>query len=103
MSLFINTFKRLHYPTDVISQYIRFHLAYTLSLRNLEEMMDEKGIVVNHSTAAKTIDFLLTDKRGTAAALHFFRKTISRHSEAEAVSINKNGANTSAFGHVQCR
>ncbi|CEK24583.1 protein of unknown function [Xenorhabdus nematophila AN6/1] len=28
-------FRRLHYPTDVIAQCIRWYLAYALSLRNL--------------------------------------------------------------------
>lgn len=41
-------FKRLHYPTDVIAQCVRWYLAYSLSLRNLEEMMAERGIHVDH-------------------------------------------------------
>lgn len=44
------TFKRLYYPTDLISQCARCYLAYSLSLRNLEEMMAERGIQVVHST-----------------------------------------------------
>jgi len=43
-------FKRLHYPVDVIAQCVRWYLAYALSLRNLEEMMAERGISVDHST-----------------------------------------------------
>jgi putative transposase len=50
MSLIRNTFSRLHYPVDVIAQCVRGYLAYALSLRNLEEMMAERGIVVDHST-----------------------------------------------------
>ncbi len=50
MSLIRNTFKRLHYPVDIIAQCVRWYLAYALSLRNLEEMMAERGIVVDHST-----------------------------------------------------
>ena len=50
MSLLRNAFCRLHYPTDVIAQCVRWYLAYALSLRNLEEMMAERGIVVDHST-----------------------------------------------------
>ena len=38
------------YPTDVIAQCVRWYLAYALSLRNLEEMMAERGILVDHST-----------------------------------------------------
>ncbi|USS96934.1 IS6 family transposase (plasmid) [Serratia symbiotica] len=50
MSLIRKAFSRLHYPIDVIVQCVRWYLAYSLSLRNLEEMMAERGIVVDHST-----------------------------------------------------
>jgi transposase-like protein len=50
MSLIRNTFKRLHYPIEIIPQCVRWYLAYALSLRNLEEMMAERGIAVDHST-----------------------------------------------------
>ena len=50
MSLVRKTFKRLHYPVDIIAQCVRWYLAYSLSLRNLEEIMAERGIVVDHST-----------------------------------------------------
>jgi putative transposase len=42
--------KRLHYPLDVILMCVRWYVAYGLSLRNLEEMMAERGIDVDHST-----------------------------------------------------
>ncbi|WP_168787970.1 IS6 family transposase [Paraburkholderia aromaticivorans] len=42
--------KRLHYPLDVILTCVRWYVAYALSLRNLEEMMAERGIAVDHST-----------------------------------------------------
>ncbi len=42
--------KRLHYPLDVILTCVRWYVAYPLSLRNLEEMMAERGILVDHST-----------------------------------------------------
>ena len=50
MPLIRNAFQRLHYPVDIIAQCVRWYLAYALSLRNLEEMMSERGIVVDHST-----------------------------------------------------
>ncbi|MDH1321612.1 IS6 family transposase, partial [Enterobacter bugandensis] len=50
MCLILNAFKRLHYPADVIAQCVRWYLAYALRLRNLEKMMAERGIIVDHST-----------------------------------------------------
>lgn len=43
--------KRPHYPLDVILLCVRWYVAYSLSLRNLEEMMAERGFEVDHSTA----------------------------------------------------
>ena len=50
MYLIQKSFKRLHYPIDVIAQCVRWYLAYSLSLRELEEIMAECGIIVDHST-----------------------------------------------------
>ena len=55
MSQIRKIFKRLHYPVDVIAQCIRWYLAYALSLRDLEEMMAERGILVDHSTLYRWI------------------------------------------------
>nr|UVN17726.1 Integrase core domain protein [Xenorhabdus vietnamensis] len=48
-------------------------------------------------TAGQTIDFLLTAKRDTAAALRFFRKAIRHQGKPEVVTIDKSGANTAAL------
>lgn len=42
--------KRLHYPLEVMLTCVRWYVAYPLSLRHLEEMMAERGVVVDHST-----------------------------------------------------
>ncbi len=140
MSLLRKGFKRLHYPADVIAQCVRWYLAYALSLRNLEEMMAERGMLVGHSTiyrwivrlaplldnafrrhkravgrrwrmdetyinikgqwkyryqavdsSGQTIDFLLTAKRDTAAALRIFRKAMAHHGQPEVVTTDKSG------------
>jgi putative transposase len=33
---------------SISSQCVRWYLAYALSLRNLEEMMAERGVIVDH-------------------------------------------------------
>ncbi len=50
VSLIRNAFKRLHYSIDMIVQCVSWYLAYSLGLRNLVEMMAERGILVDHST-----------------------------------------------------
>jgi putative transposase len=45
-----DVFKGRHFDRSVILLCIRWYLAYNLSLRNLEEMMAERGISVDHAT-----------------------------------------------------
>ncbi|MFM0205447.1 IS6 family transposase [Paraburkholderia fungorum] len=47
--------KRLHYPLDVILLCVRWCVAYSLSLRNLEEMMAERGFEVDHSSVHRWV------------------------------------------------
>jgi transposase-like protein len=47
--------KRLHYPLDVTLICVRWYVAYALSLRNLEEMMAERGVNVDHSTVHRWV------------------------------------------------
>ena len=42
--------KRLHFPLEVMLLCVRWYAAYPLSLRNLEEMMAERGVQVDHAT-----------------------------------------------------
>ena len=47
--------ERRHYPLEVILLCVRWYVAYSLSLRNLEEMMAERGIAVDHSTVHRWV------------------------------------------------
>ena len=42
--------QRLHYPLEVMLVCLRWYAAYPLSFRNIEEMMAERGVFVDHST-----------------------------------------------------
>ena len=60
--------KRLHYPLEIILVCVRWYAAYPLSLRNLEEMMVERGVAVDHATvhrwALKVLPILAKVFRG---------------------------------------
>jgi transposase-like protein len=43
-------FKGRHFDRSVILLCVRWYLAYSLSLRDLEEMIAERGISVDHGT-----------------------------------------------------
>jgi transposase-like protein len=42
--------KRMHYPLEVMLVCVRWYAAYPLSLRHIEEMMAERGVLVDHAT-----------------------------------------------------
>jgi putative transposase len=47
--------KRLHYPLDVILLCVRWCVSNSLSLRNLEEMIAERGFEVDHSSVHRWV------------------------------------------------
>ena len=135
-----------HFPKDVILTTIRWYLRYNLSYRDIEELIAERGIDLDHSTLNRwvirytpglvtnakkhkrrvgvswrfdetyikvrgqwkylyravdkdgdTIDFLLTAKRDTKAALRFLRQAIRNNGTPVKINIDKSGANTAAI------
>ena len=135
-----------HFPKDVILTTIRWYLRYNLSYRDIEELIAERGITLDHSTLNRwvikytpglvanaqkhkrrvgvswrfdetyikvrvqwkylyravdkdgdTIDFLLTAKRDTKAALRFLRQAIRNNGTPLKINIDKSGANTAAI------
>ena len=42
--------KRFHYPLEVMLTCVRWYVAYPLRLRHVEEMMQVRGVFVDHST-----------------------------------------------------
>lgn len=46
----MSDFKRRRFPTDVILVCVRWYCKYGISYRDLEEMMAERAVVVDHTT-----------------------------------------------------
>ena len=44
------SFKGAHFPQDIILMGVRWYLAYPLSYRHVEELMEERGVDVDHAT-----------------------------------------------------
>src|ERR1700744_2853860 len=42
--------KQMHYPLEVMLTCVRWYVAYPLSLRHIEEIMAERGVMVDHAT-----------------------------------------------------
>src|SRR5688500_13921677 len=44
------SFKGAHFPPEVILMGVRWYLAYPLSTRHVEELMEERGVELDHAT-----------------------------------------------------
>jgi transposase-like protein len=47
------SFKGTHFPQETILTFVRWYVAYPLSYRQVEELMQEGGVSVNHATASR--------------------------------------------------
>jgi putative transposase len=49
------SFKGTHFPKDVILYAVFFYVRYGVSYRDLEEIMEERGVNVDHATIRQAI------------------------------------------------
>ena len=49
------SFKGAHFPRDIILTCVRWYVAYPLSYRHVEELMQERGVSVDHSTVQRWV------------------------------------------------
>lgn len=66
-----SSFKWRHFEPSITLLCVRWYCRYQLSYRDLEEMMKERGLPVDHTI---TIEFMLSARRDVSAAKRFFKK-----------------------------
>ncbi len=44
------SFKGAHFPKDIILHAVFFYVRYAVSYRDLEEILEERGVKVDHAT-----------------------------------------------------
>src|SRR5437667_7422177 len=49
------SFKGAHFPQDIILMGVRWYLAYPLSYRHVEELMEERGVALDHATVQRWV------------------------------------------------
>ena len=94
--------QRLHYPLEVMLVCVRWYAAYPLSFRNIEEMMTERGVFVDHSTlhrwSLKVLPVL-------TATFRRRKRPVGRSWRMDEtyvkITIDKSGANTAAITSIQ--
>jgi IS6 family transposase len=48
-------FRGRHFRDEIIVLCVRWYLRYPLSYRNIEEMVAERGVIMDHSTIARWV------------------------------------------------
>ena len=48
-------FKGSHFPKDIILMSIRWYVSYPLSYRHVEELMEERGVYLDHATVNRWV------------------------------------------------
>ena len=66
------SFKGAHFPQDIILMGVRWYVAYPLSYRHVEELMEERGVPVeviglNEASATLLERLAIHDKQGRPA------------------------------------
>jgi transposase-like protein len=82
------SFKRHRFPPQVIRHTIWFYARFTLSLRDVEEMLAERGVDVSYETVRR---WFLKFGPGTAASLRRSRPRPSDHWHLDEMVVTTNG------------
>ena len=61
------SFKGAHFPQDIILMGVRWYLAYPLSYRHVEELLEARGVPVDHATIQR---WVVKDSPQREEALH---------------------------------
>jgi putative transposase len=67
------SFKGAHFVKDIILTCVRWYVAYPLSYRQVEELMQERGVVVDHATINR---WVLKDSPQLEAAFHHRKRPV---------------------------
>ena len=49
------SFKGAHFPPDIILMGVRWYVAYALSYRHVEELLEERGVPIDHATIQRWV------------------------------------------------
>jgi transposase-like protein len=63
------SFKGAHFPQDVMLMGVRWYLACPLSYRHVEELMEERGVLLDHATIQRwVVKYQCPVRRGVSSA-----------------------------------
>ena len=94
------SFKGAHFPQDIILTGIRWYVAYPLSTRHVEELMEERGVEVDHSTINR---WVIKYSPQLEEAFHRRKRPVWVSWRMDATYIRVNGARVPCLGSSRSR
>ena len=82
------SFKGAHFPQEIMLTGVRWSVAYPLNTRHIEELMEERGIHVDHSTISR---WVITYSPPLEAAFHRRKRLGGRRWRLDETSIRVKG------------
>jgi putative transposase len=83
------SFKGAHFPQDIILMGVRWYVAYPLSYRHVEELMEERGVPVDHSTIQR---WVVKYSPQLTEAFHRRKRPVGRRWRMDETYIRVKGA-----------
>jgi putative transposase len=91
------SFKGAHFPKDIILMGVRWYVAYPLSTRHVEELMQERGVSVDHATVNR---WVITDSLQWEEAFHRRKRPVWRSWRLDETYIRVKGQWTDLYRAV---
>src|SRR5262245_4081065 len=82
------SFKGAHFPQEIILTGVRWYVAYPLSTRHVEELMEERGVEVDHSPINR---WVITYSPQLEEAFHRRKRAVGRSWRMDETSIKVKG------------
>jgi putative transposase len=91
------SFKGAHFPQDIILLGVRWYVAYPLSYRHVEELMQERGVPVDHATLQR---WVVQDSPLVEAAFHRRKRSVWLSWRMDETEIKVKGQGYSLYRAV---
>src|SRR5262245_3393672 len=82
------SFKGAHFPQEIILTCVRWYVAYPLSTRHIEELMQERGVSVDHATVNR---WVIKYSSPLEEAFHCQKRSVGRSWRMDETSIKVKG------------
>jgi putative transposase len=111
----LSPFRYFHSSPELIREVVMLYVRFPLSLRNVEDLLFERGSDLCHETVrlwravdleGEILESFVTKKRDKAAALSFMKRALKRHGSPEAITtdgLRSYGAAMNELGNSEKR